>query len=138
MMGLTVVGVVMRYVFHRPILGANELIELTSVALVMLALPYCTARREHITVDIFDAQLGRFGRLAGDVIGNLTGLILLWFLVRQSWHKALEAHEFEDVTNMIEVPIWPFFGVLALGAALYFLVLITQLILLVVERNSDD
>ena len=36
---VTFAGVVMRYAFNAPILGNNEIIEMASVVLVMLAMP---------------------------------------------------------------------------------------------------
>ncbi|MFT4915010.1 MAG: TRAP-type C4-dicarboxylate transport system permease small subunit [Yoonia sp.] len=138
MMALTVFGVFMRYIMHRPILGANELIELASVGLVMLAIPYCTSERGHITVDVMDNKIGKIGRYAGDVIAALTGIVVLYFLAVRSWQKTTEAYEFEDVTNMIEAPIWPFFATVSIGAALYLLVLVVQLAQRIAGGLQDD
>ncbi|MGH1464479.1 MAG: TRAP transporter small permease [Cognatishimia sp.] len=138
MMALTVVGVVMRYVFHSPILGVNELIELSSVALVVLAIPYCASEREHISVDILDSRLGATGRFIGDIIAYVTGIVVLSFLTNRSWHKALEALEYDDVTNMIQVPIWPFYGIVTLGAALYLLVLVIQFLQMLARGRSYE
>ena len=43
MVVLIAVGVVLRYAFATPILGINEIVQLNSVAVVMLALPWATA-----------------------------------------------------------------------------------------------
>lgn len=58
MMALIFVGVFMRYALNQPILGLNEIIQLAAVALVMSALPYCTARGGHVGVDVFDRAIG--------------------------------------------------------------------------------
>ena len=46
------VGVVMRFVLAMPILGSNEIVQLTAVAVVALALPHCTASNGHVRVDV--------------------------------------------------------------------------------------
>ena len=50
-------GVILRYVFGAPVLGLNEIIQLTAVALVMAALPYCTEANGHVGVDVFASMM---------------------------------------------------------------------------------
>lgn len=64
-------GVVLRYVFGAPVLGLNEIIQLTAVALVMAALPYCTEANGHVGVDVFDEAIGPRGRLFGDILSRV-------------------------------------------------------------------
>ena len=121
-------GVVLRYVFGAPILGLNEIMQMTAVVLVMAALPFCTERNGHVGVDVFDNAIGRWGRLAGDLGSRLLSGLVLSILVWRAVLKALDAWEFGDTTNMLALPIWPFYGVLAIGIALTVLVLAAQFI----------
>lgn len=121
-------GVVLRYVFGAPILGLNEITQMTAVVLVMAALPYCTERGGHVGVDVFDKAIGRWGRLAGDLGSKLLSGLVLSILVRRAALKALDAWAFGDTTNMLALPVWPFYGVLAFGIALTVLVLAAQFI----------
>ena len=121
-------GVVLRYVFGAPILGLNEITQMTAVVLVMAALPFCTERNGHVGVDVFDNAIGRWGRLAGDLGSRLLSGLVLSILVWRAVLKALDAWEFGDTTNMLALPIWPFYGVLAIGIALTVLVLAAQFI----------
>lgn len=121
-------GVVLRYVFGAPILGLNEITQMTAVVLVMAALPFCTERNGHVGVDVFDNAIGRWGRLAGDLGSRLLSGLVLSILVWRTVLKALDAWEFGDTTNMLALPIWPFYGVLAIGIALTVLVLAAQFI----------
>lgn len=124
----TFVGVIMRYVFAAPILGSNEIIQLASVALVMLAMPSAAQQEEHIRVDVFDGVIGPVGRFIGDILSRGIATYLLGLLTLRAWAKLQDAAEFGDATNMLSIPLWPFYGLLALGATLYAIVLILQLI----------
>ena len=124
---VTFAGVIMRYVFGAPILGNNEIIQLASIALVMLAMPLATQQEIHIRVDVFDNFIGAMGRFAGDILARVISVWLLSVLAWRSWGKMQDAVEYGDATNMLQIPLWPFFGLLALGAALYVIVLLLQL-----------
>jgi TRAP-type transport system small permease protein len=132
---IVAVGVVMRYVFSAPIMGVNEIVQLAAVALVMSALPYCTAQNGHVTVDVFDEKIGRTGRLVGDVTARLLSIFTLGVLCQRATGKALDALEWGDATNMLGMPIWPFYGMLAAGSALCILVFASQLVLLFMEGD---
>lgn len=125
---VTFAGVIMRYVFNAPILGSNEIIELTSVVLVMLAMPSAAQAEAHIRVDVFDGIIGALGRLVGDVLARGISITLLAILGWRSWGKLADSAEYGDATNMLSIPLWPFYGLLVLGAALYALVLAIQLV----------
>lgn len=125
---VTFASVIMRYFFNAPILGSNEIIQLASVVLVMLALPSAAQKEMHIRVDVFDDLIGPVGRLIGDILARAVSVYLLGFLAWRSWGKLMDASEFGEVTNMLQIPLWPFYGLLALGSVLYALVLIIQLV----------
>ncbi|AMY67346.1 TRAP transporter small permease [Frigidibacter mobilis] len=119
-------GVVMRYAFGAPLLGVNEFVQLTAVALVMAALPYCTAQGGHVAVDVFERMLGKWGRYLGDIISYLLSGFVLGALAQRAALKALDAWEWGDATNMLRMPIWPFYGILAAGAGLCVVIMALQ------------
>lgn len=123
-------GVVMRYVFNTPLLGINEVIQLAAVALVMSSLPYCTAKGEHVAVDVFDAMLGRWGRYVGDLLSRAISATVLGLLCHRAALKSLDALEWGDATNMLRMPIWPFYAIIAAGAGLCALVFVLHLLII--------
>lgn len=125
---VTFTGVIMRYVFGAPILGGNEIIQLASVVLVMLAMPAAAYDEAHIRVDVFDSHIGHWGRFMGDILTRGVSVYLLAILAWRSWDKLADAAEYGDATNMLRIPLWPFYGFLLLGAALYAAVLFLQLL----------
>lgn len=125
---VTFASVIMRYFFNAPILGSNEIIQLASVVLVMLALPGAAQKGMHIRVDVFDDVIGAIGRFLGDVLTRAMSVYLLGILAWRAWGKLLDASEFGEATNMLRIPLWPFYGLLILGSVLYALVLVIQLV----------
>lgn len=121
-------GVVMRYLLGQPILGLNEIVQLAAVALVMAALPHATLREDHVAVDVFDRALGRLGRLFGDVLARVISAVVLAILCQRAVLKGLDAWEWGDATNMLRMPIWPFYAILALGSGLCVVVFAVQLV----------
>jgi TRAP-type C4-dicarboxylate transport system permease small subunit len=138
MVALVFVAVILRYAFAQPILGVNEIVQLLAVGLVMLALPGCTARGGHVRADVFDTALGRFGRAFGDVLSRALSIVALGVLVRRSWDKTLEALEFADATNMLGLPLWPFYGMMALGMGLCALIFAVQIVAILAARGETS
>jgi len=130
------VGVVMRYAFGTPLLGVNEFVQLTAVALVMSALPFCTAQQDHVAVDVFERFLGRWGRFAAGILTRLLSGFVLAVLTQRAIAKALDALEWGDATNMLRMPIWPFYGILAAGAGLCVLIFALQIVL-ILARGAE-
>lgn len=123
---LIAVGVLLRYGFARPILGLNEIVQLTSVAVVMLALPWATADGAHVRVDVLDRRLGRIGRHLGDLLSRGLSALVLGVLVWRAVLKALDARRYADATNMLGLPLWPFHAILGMGMALCVIILLAQ------------
>lgn len=138
MVAVVMLGVIMRYVFGSPLLGVNEIVMLVAVALAMLALPYCTTSGAHVRVDLFDGPLGRLGRFLSSIFFRVLSVVALFFLCRQAWKKTTEAFEFSDVTNMLELPLWPFYGAVLAGMALCALIYVLEIVALIMGWKSAD
>lgn len=133
---IVTLGVVMRYAFETPLLGINEFVQLTAVALVMTALPFCTEQEDHVAVDVFERALGRWGRFLGDILTRLLSGFVLAILAQRAVLKAFDAWEWGDATNMLRIPVWPFYMTLAVGSGLCVLVFVFQL-LVILLRGAD-
>lgn len=136
MMVLITSAVLMRYVAGQPILGVNEIVQLTAVALTMLALPYATYTMNHVRADIFDPALGRWGRFVADIGSRLVSIFVLGHLVRRAWFKALDAYEYGDATNMLSLPIWPLYALILVGVSVSILVFAMQIVLIVRQGHA--
>lgn len=133
-LGLVFLGVIARYLFNAPIIGINEVVQLASVGVVMLALPWCTAYNGHVSVDVLDHAIGPLGRFAGDMLSRALSGFVLAVLVRRAALKALDAREFGDATNMAGLPLWPFYAFVALGMALCVAILALQALVILLQK----
>lgn len=136
-MALVSVSVFFRYVLNQPILGDQELVEIGMSLVVMLAMPFTTWKGDHIRVDILDSRLGNFGRFLGDIFARAVGIFVLYLLARKATDKAFDAYEYEDVTNMIEIPVWIAYGAISAGMGLFAVVLAVQLALQILGGWTD-
>lgn len=125
---LVSIAVFYRYQLNDPILGDTELVEIGMSLVVMTAMPYVVFQNAHIRVDVLDPLLGNKGRFIGDLFARCISVFVLWLLVQKTFGKTLEAIEYEDVTNMIELPLWIPYGAITVGFGLSVIVLISQLI----------
>ncbi|WP_311136186.1 MULTISPECIES: TRAP transporter small permease [Pseudooceanicola] len=131
-------GVISRYFLGAPILGLNEIVQLNAVALAMLALPYATSSGVHVRADIFDRLIGWGGRFLGDILTRCLSILVLYHLTERAWYKAMDALEFGDTTNMLALPLWPFYALMAFGMGLCILVFAVQLITIIANRGAGD
>ena len=108
MMFLTVVDVVGRYFFNRPVPGANEIIELMLAVLVFGTLPLATARNEHILIDILDFLIKGAAKRIQQVLVNFLGALLCGMMGWQLWRRADELASYSDVSTFLHIPLPPF------------------------------
>lgn len=134
-LGLVFIGVFARYALAMPILGINEVVQLASVGVVTLALPYCTAHECHVRVDVLDGVIGHWGRFLGDLMSRALSAWVLSVLVQRAWFKMLDAHEFGDTTNMLGIPLWPFYASIAAGMTLCVVVLAVQFLIIAIGKG---
>jgi len=120
-------GAILRYAFNTPIYGGNEYVEMASVAIVMLGLPYCTTRDDHVRIDLLDSALGKSGRAVTDAMYRIIGVVVLWHLIKAYIVRVSDALEYGDRTNLADIPIWPFHALICFGMTLYAVILILQL-----------
>lgn len=116
-----------RYVLNDPILGDQELVEMGMSLVVMMAMPFAAWQGAHIRVDILDNRLGAWGRFLADIFARVASILVLYLLVTKTYDKAWDAWEYDDVTNMIEIPVWIPYAAITGGMGLFAVVLAWQL-----------
>lgn len=122
LMALTVVAVTVRK-FNFPIVGTQDLSEAGLTVVVFFAMAYSGWTGGHIAVDLIGGVLKGAALRALDTVVRLCCGVFFVVVTWQSARQGLDALEFGDGFNMIDIPHYPFFFTVAFGSGLYALVL---------------
>ena len=108
-----------RAALGRPILGANEVVELSVGVAVACFMPWCQIRNGHIAVTVFtDRAPGAVRRgldiLAGGLVTVVSGIIAWRLLI-----GGIESHGRGRVSMFLELPQWWGFAAVSLPTVLW-------------------
>ena len=121
---LIVYSVVMRYVFNAPPFFTLDTAQMLLVPVVFFGLAYCGWTGGHIAVDLIGViappGVVRWTDAAVRLVCAAVMGLLTWRLV----DLAIDAREYGEATNLIEIPHFPFVLLMVVGAGLYGLVLV--------------
>lgn len=104
MVALTFVDVIGRRIFNTPVFGANDITEHLMALIIFSGLPLLTAKRGHLSIDLFDAWLlqpkWRLWHKAVDVlIAAVLGLIAWEYFIAID-----EARQINEVSSALTIP----------------------------------
>lgn len=128
LMVITVIDVVGRYAFNRPLSGAAEWIELAMGLMIFGGIFQAGMAGEHIRIDLLDKAWSRGARRVVDAIARLASMAVLLFVAWRLWSKAQELRGFGDVSSYLGVPLAPLGYVMAVACALTATVYLLQLL----------
>ena len=119
MMFLTVVDVVARYAFNRPLRGAFEVTELMLLVLIFAGLPLVSFSDEHATMDFIDRLLGPRAQRSLEAFVQLINAAFMFLLTWLVWLKADRIWGYRDSTDVLRIVYGPFvyFMAVTLGLA---------------------
>jgi len=100
--------VVLRYFFNRPLRWGDEVSALIQLAVLVGSLNLCTEQRGHVRMDALYVRFGPRLKRATDVVANLCGGVFAAFFTYQSFASTLEMYRFNQGTETIDLPYWPF------------------------------
>jgi TRAP-type C4-dicarboxylate transport system permease small subunit len=118
MVALTFTDVVGRRLFNSPVFGANDITEHLMATLIFAGLPLLTARRGHLSIDLFDRWLLQpqwrpLHKLVDVLIACVLGLI--------AWEYYLaieEARSINEISPALSIPRAWMYSFIALTTAL--------------------
>lgn len=108
MMLLTVVDVVARYVFNRPLRGAFEVTELLLVVLIFAGLPLVSYAGEHAVMDFIDRLLGARAQRRLERAVQAASAAIMFLLTWLVWRKADRIWAYRDATDVLRIVYGPF------------------------------
>ena len=118
MMLLTVVDVVARYLFSRPLRGAFEITELMLLVLIFAGLPLVSFADEHAVMDFIDRLLGPRGQGWLERAVQLVNAAFMFLLTWLVWRKADRIWAYRDATDVLRIVYGPFVYFMAVTLAL--------------------
>jgi TRAP-type C4-dicarboxylate transport system permease small subunit len=128
MMLFTVANVVLRAFFNRPIAGDVELIEVAMVCTGFLGLAWCAVKEKHIRVDLLVQFFPKRAKGIIDSIGYIGALGASIIIAWQSIKEGLANKEIERATASLDIPVFPFYWVTAIGYGLLCLALLVLIV----------
>ena len=137
LMLLTTADVVGRYFFNSPLSGVFDLTHFAVSIMVYLGLAYCAVRGAHVVIELLYDKLPRVGRLLLDRATNIAGCILFGLI---SWRTAVQAVTVRDMgeaSQMMELPLFPLYCLVAFGSALFAWVLGLKAFVSAEESDGD-
>ena len=118
MIFLTIADVLMKNVFHRPIAGVFEIVELLLVVAVFFGLPEVFRTGANICVDVVDHMVGPAARHILHLIGagvSLGFLLLLgWAMIAPAWDTVA----YPQNTQEAGIPVFAYWIPILTGTAL--------------------
>lgn len=104
MMMATVVDVFLRSAFDIPVFGTFDIVELTLVTMIFLALPETFRQEDHIVVDVVDHIAGRRVVYGLRVLGAVVAIIFLALMLRYGVSPAYDTYRFGEQTLDLGIP----------------------------------
>jgi TRAP-type C4-dicarboxylate transport system permease small subunit len=113
---LVVAHVGSRFIFHSPLMGTIELIELMMVIIGFIAIPFAAMRRVHVTMDLITNRLPRKTRIVLGSFAFLLCFAITGVITYQSTLVAIDyAKQMDQGTPLLLIPYAPFRFILAFG-----------------------
>ena len=120
-------NVVGRFVFNRPLLGADEIVDLGLGALVSLALSYTALNKGHVRIDLITSKLPKRSQAIIDSITSLLGTgfwaVIAYLAGLRGWIGVFGENE---STFILGIPLAPFMFVMAVGCFMLSLQLLIE------------
>jgi TRAP-type C4-dicarboxylate transport system permease small subunit len=138
MMVLTVIDVLGRFVFNKPVPGSFEMMEFSLAILVFTATPLVTWDRGHITVTLLDNLFrGHARRIQRSFVLSVSALaiaIICW----RMWDQGNRLDVTGAITGYLEWPIAPVAWSMSLLAGLSFLIVTVLAIFAIQDRPMPE
>jgi TRAP-type C4-dicarboxylate transport system permease small subunit len=103
MMLFQTASVVLRQLFATPVLGVVDIMELSLVALIFIAMPGVFLRDENVTVDVIDHAVPRGMRVALRLAGLVLTLGFLTMMFVNMIPQAMDKWHFREVTMTLGI-----------------------------------
>ena len=126
LMLLGVVQIVLRVVFGAPILGHNDIVEVSMVGFAVLSIAFVQRVGGHVRMELVLSRLRGRPLWLVEAGGVLLAAFIVAVLIPYSYAHFERAYLFGDSTGTIELPTWPAKLVVPLALGMLLLRLLLQ------------
>ena len=128
MMFLAAADVILRYLFHRPIIGTMGLIEAMLPLITSLSFAYAEALKGHLKLDFLTSKLPKKINSLLETSTDVLTLGIITFIAFAIFKYAKHIKSIGLLVGDITLPVYPFVYLVALGWSLFALSKLSNLI----------
>ena len=138
MMMMNVVDVILGYIANVHILGAYELTQRLLMCAVFTSFAYGQSKKTHINMTIVIAKFPRALRFILFTIMSILSVIAAVYMTYAAGVQTGVAISTGYMTEVLYIPLWPFYVIETLAMAIFTLALIYDTVLYVIAIFRDD
>jgi len=136
LMLLTAADVGSRYFLNAPLNGVVDLTRFSVLIMTFLGFAYCGFRGANVVIELLFNQLGPRVQTGLKRLANALGCLLFSVIAWRSVVQSVDVREFNETSQLLTIPYWPFYVLLAFGAALFAWVLLLRIFVELPEEND--
>ena len=118
---------VMRKALNSPIQGAEDLLQLTLVAVVAVAIPLGARTGAHIEIEVLESRMSKRFAKGSKILVKLLGIGLLVIMAWRLWESGINAVKFGESTQQLLISYEPFYYLLSVSIGLYAFILVLDI-----------
>ena len=138
MLLLNVADVLLSKLFQRPIIGTYELTQRILMCAVFTAFAYGQSQKAHINMTIVIRHFPRPVRFALFTLMSILSVICAGAVAYGAWKQGMVALNSHYITEILYIPLFPFYFVEAVSMAAFTLTLLYDTVLYVMAIFRDD
>ncbi len=135
---MIVIQVFARYVLGAPIFGAEDIVRMALAVVVAGSIAYGARQGAHVHVDVLEQIAGRRLTRFTDIAVKAGGAAIVAVTSYALWQEGICGFRCGEFTDNLNIVHTPFYNLLALGMAVYALILVFELILHLTTFASAD
>lgn len=137
-MMLLLIGNVVLRLIATPIHGTYELVQLTAVFVLGLALADAQVSKSHVAISLVMERRKKTTQLVVGAVVTVIAIVLFALVVSALWDYGVNLRSVGSATESLGIPLWPSVFALVAGFAVLILVLLADLVQIRNSARSDD
>lgn len=127
LMVITTADVAGRYFFNEPLTGVFDLTHFAVLIMVFFGLAYCGYKGGHVAIELLYDKLARPVAKVLDRLVNAVGAALFLTIAWRSIIQSIDVMEFREASQLLLIPYYPFYWLVAFGCVAFALVMIIHI-----------